>query len=680
MDKIYESTTYPGARNNDPDASMEFPTRDLSIINQPAGFIEFNNTEGFETLSFVHKTGAMVQMNNYYVGLLAPRDYKAHIFGNSFQQNNGNLTLQVDKSMDIVCLGDSYEKVGDIANWQKHEEQYLKDLRDLHKIKRLFEVKRVKFKNKLDQSEEQEKKGELAKCPSEEVSSTVLYTASPTIIVPAKINGCSDRTIFKIDKPASESYESKSGSGGKMFDGWWCLTCWGTDKSPSTQDGKWDPEKEKDKLTQKYIGLTEKLIKSEKHFGKSYSPSAGDKITTIGLNKVETIGTVFNTMEPFRVDPFGKLVPYGIKIDPFGGGVYTQYRESPLIEVVHVDSPLGGDYVQTISDRWNVNVGSNGIHFKTNGQFNIFGSIVNLLGESIAINSRTEVTIGAERFDVDAEIITLRPRSVERSIEDESGSPRSLKANKKSTTEPERHVLIDGNMNVAQNMIVGGGAHIEGELSIHHITAPMEYQITESDFEFTEPVEPCKVPEKQETKADLVGGKKIGYIGEDGYVYSLCVEDAVIVHPHYHYFKNIPLRLFGDSTKFEITVGGNTDKKELMPHDAVRAIGARNNFDNIILAQKTKNSETYDTVVEKFGGDKCGNPLVISNGDWEGGTYKPSFPSGKEGISDEKYRKTISKKDISDEDQKILPHYDRCKDDVDTAYTKSDKVRYTMED
>lgn len=668
---MYESPSYPGARNNDPNADAALPTRDLSIINQPAGFIEFNNTEGFETVSFVHKTGAMFQMNNMFSGIFAPRAHKTHIMGDSFQQHNGKVTIQTDKGMDMVQLGDSYEKAGNIANWQEHSENYLSALKPVHEKKRLFELRRVSYKNPIDQSEKQTKEGKLAKCPSEDYKTIILYTAVPTLFVPAERTAC-DRTIFTFEPP-EELLEMKSSGGGRIFDGWYCLTCWGTGESPSSQDGEWEKEKIKDEIEKEYVDLTDSLVNIEKNFGQSNQTDGGSKIVATGQSRIETIGTSMNTLESFRVDPVGKLVPYGIKIDPFGSGVYMQYRESPLIEAVHVDPGIGGDLIQTICDRWNVNVGANGISFKTNGQFSLFGTIFNILGENITIHSRNEISLGAERVDIEGEIITLRPKSVQRKIEDSSGNYRNLPANGKDETEAERHVLIDGNINVAQNAIIKGGAHIEGELSIHHITAPMEYQITETDFEFEEAVD-CSSPAKVATKGDIVEGIIIGkVVGTD--VVSVCAENAVLVHPHCHYFKNIPLKLFREAAVFEVTVGSTTEEKELLPHDAVRAIGARNNFDQTVLAKPVQHSDTYDTVLEKFGG-ACGESLVVSNGEWgENSIDSTVLPEGN-GIASKSNRSTIKKhSEVPKQEQTIIGYYDKNKKATENAYKETTDLR-----
>lgn len=671
MTNLFQSPTYPGGKNNNPNSTNQ-PFRDLSLINQPAGFLEFSNTEGNEMLTLGHHSGGMLQFNKYYAGLLAPRGFKSHILGNSFQQINGHSTIQADKGMDFIQLGDSFDKTGDIDKWQAPSEEYLRQIKPIHDKKRLFEIKRVGYKNFIDQAPDQKKSGKLAPCPTESYESTHIYTVSPTIYIPGQYIPCSSTQILQIQQPEIQ-YDRKTSGGGKMFDGWYCLTCWGTGDSPSSQDGEWDKEELKEEIEDEYAKLSESLIETEKMFGQNSNPEGGNKIVKVGKSKVEIIGTAFNSMESFRIDPTGKLVQFGVKIDPFGGGLYIQHRESPLVETVHVDPGIGGDLVQTIGDRWAVNVGSNGIHFKTSGQFNIFGSIMNIIGETITIHTRNEICIGSQRVDIEGEIITLRPKPTKRKIEDASGEYANLPANGKDETEQERQVLVDGNLNVAQNTIIKGGAHIEGELTVQHITAPLEYHITETDFETNGMEGDCMDVQKTATKGDLVGGMLIGYVVND-LVYSYCVPNAVNVHPHYHYFKNIPLRLFRDSVPFEVTIGGTTDQKDLLPHDAVRAIGARNNFDKPVLAKPVYHSETNNTVIEKFGGSSCGESLVIVDGSWEETLEEDKLPDG-EGVASEKYKQNNLKENRQKLDEKIEGRYKDNKELVENVTQNTKEAR-----
>lgn len=630
----YYTTTDPGSWENNPfGKTSNEPMRGKSRLSQPAGGIEFVNTKNEEIATFYYCNGGFIRFEKFSTDIHIPVDQQTHIYGNSFEVVNKNKALHVDGTYEIIKLGDNKSVVGDVDKTQKFGEQWLKDMQELHNMKRRFEIKRCKVHNSIDQASGQEKSGTLASCPTEEIQVKSIYTASSTIWIPAKKIACGNVVASLID--SEDLYEVKSGGGGIAINGGWeCMTCWGDGKSPSSQDGIWEPDSIKNEITNEIIKLTDPLSESEKHFGTSAHPEGGTDVRTSNKNVVEHIGNVFNTMESYRKDPKGKLVPYGYKVDPFGSGIYPQFRESGLIEKVHVDPVPGGSYHQNVSDKYTLTVGANGISIKTNGDMNLFGIQTNILSERTVINGRTEVIIGGERIDLSGDIITLRPRKIERTIEDSSGNNKDLPANGKTLTEPEQQVLVDGNLNIGMNMIVAGGAHIEGELTLHHITAPCEYHITETDFEIEkQPTttgscngktlnvlgeeEECKEDViKDTTHADLLAGHYIGYnetytgVTSDGATFvipcgamkivSVCAPNSIQVHPHYHWFKNMPMKLIRDNTEIEQTVGENTNSKVVDPHSAVRAVGSRNNFALKNLAMPVKNSNTNNTVIEKF--------------------------------------------------------------------------------
>jgi hypothetical protein len=615
------TTTDPGAWNNElPTTPSGNNMRGKSDIRQPAGGIEFVNTKNEEMVTYYYTNGAFLRFEKFAADLFIPVDYQSHIFGNSFETVNKNKVIHVDGTIDMVELGDKFTKTGDVDRTQKHGEQWLKDMKELHNMKRRFEIKRCKLHNHIDQAEGQVKSGTLASCPTEQISIKSIYTVKAMIWTPAVKSACSHTVAALEDN--STIYEVRSGGSGIAISGGWkCLTCWGDGMSPSSQDGEWEPDEIKKLITSKIIELTDPLSESERHFGTSKHPEGGTEIRSSNKNVVEHIGNVFNTMESYRKDPKGKLVPYGIKVDPHGSAVYPQFRESGLIERVHVDPVPGGSYHKNVADKYTLTVGANGISMKTNGDFHMFGIQTNILSERTVINGNTEVVISGERVDLSGDIITLRPRKVERTIEDASGANKPLPSNAKAITEPEQQVLIDGNLNVAMNVIIAGGAHIEGELTVHHITAPCEYHITETDFEVE--IQPqCGDPIGEEipcvedvikgpTHADILPGCLIGYaiVGSGSSagswpVYSVCAPNSVKVHPHHHWFKNMPMKLIRDDTDMEVTVGELTETKTLDPHSVVRAVGARNNFAVKSLPMPVHNSKTNNTVIEKF--EECG--------------------------------------------------------------------------
>lgn len=640
---------YPGKYSNDSNQSEEI-VKDKVVLNQPAGNIEFVNTKDEESVTITHKNGSHSKLDKFGRDELTVHDKREHVMGDSLLTINGSQTEHVDENYQKVVLGDVLETVGDANRW-KEPMQNIKDAyQEIHDVKRLFEVKRVNKENNIDQAPNQTKSGTPAKCPTHSNVSRMIVNDSPTVVTTQKVNS---REVMSV-RDGKEGYQNVSGSGGNL-----CLTCWGKMLSPSSQDGAWATETQKNTISQKREEIQKRIYEYEKQLGQNKCPNGGSKIETIAKHFVQNIGLVFNDFESFRKDPHGKLVPCGVKIDPLGTTIYTQYRDTSLIENVDVDRLPGGSYELNVCDGWTATVGSNGIEFKTSGPLNLYGTIVNLTGEQVSVGSRGELSFDGERVDITGDVISLRPKRLSRTLE--TGGQ----------TEVEQQVLIDGNLNVGINAVIRGGAHVEGELSVHHVTAPCEYHITESDFTYDQNIEPRQLPPpspdlcifgqngikiamdpqdctsdapKSPTYASLLPGALIGYaVGKDSNnddhclaVYSVQSTNFAVVDKHYHYFKNLPLKLFEQNSDVQASIGSQSGSGSANPHNAVRAVGARNNWPSPVLAQPVKNSTTGNTVVEKFGGNGC-DTLSIDKTDWdETSSQDDSLPSG-EGVRTKKY-------------------------------------------
>ena len=641
--------TYPGDRTNHPQSNNE-PFRDLALINQPAGSIEFINTKDDEIVTVSYKNGSFIKMNKHSNDTLNVKDKREHTQGDSFNEVNGNSVEVIDKDSDSVVYGNRLEKTGDVDKWQGFQEQIKKALRPLHNLKRLFEIKRTTKHNSIDQAPAQSMSGSFASNPAAQIlTKTLKSTSTSTYTSGTKEAG--NHSVYTITNN-EDVYEIVASS-----DGWGDFTSWGTGISPSTQDGSWTRESQKDRIKDQRVAIQEQILDFEKELGQNKHPDGGTKVQKVSKDYIGVVGLAFNDFESFRKDPAGKLVPYGVKVDPFGNSVYTQYREAGLVENVAVDSLPGGKYHLTVGDGYQLIVGSNGIDQKTTGPIEQYGATINTTTESYSLNSSTDISMGAEHFDVSADIITLRPNKIARPILDAGGNARTLAANGKTVTEPEQQLLVDGNLNVALNAIVAGGLHVEGEVTLHHITAPLEYQITNECFEWGEQspctldgttTSDCETGEmpKSPVYTDILAGCEIGvnkypvigYAVDDGgeviipartiIIESILAPNSTMCHNHMHSFANIPLKLIRDNVNTQVGIGAANNSQSLDPHSAVRAIGARNNFANRTLAMPVMNSTTSETVVEKFTGNKC-EPLEISNGDWREPNEDETLPSGK---------------------------------------------------
>jgi hypothetical protein len=160
----------------------------------------------------------------------------------------------------------------------------------------------------------------------------------------------------------------------------------------------------------------------------------------------------------------------------------------------------------------------------TTGCTDIYGSQVLVAGSNeLLLSSGGDINVTSQgKFSVTADIITFRQSS-------------------------GKQVAIDGSLGVKNNLLVAGGAYIEGELCINHITAPVEIQETESMQLFgSTRIEPNQFI--------------VGYVYADQGgdspdwrpVYSAVIKDGQILQstpdciinvPHSHNFKNLPLTL-----------------------------------------------------------------------------------------------------------------------------------------
>ena len=102
----------------------------------------------------------------------------------------------------------------------------------------------------------------------------------------------------------------------------------------------------------------------------------------------------------------------------------------------------------------------------------------------------------------------------------------------------KRQVVVDGNLGVNQNVVVGGSLHVDGELSVQHITAPVEIQETEPIVGYG------KFVVNKKFTAKLTGVGDNWNDEETGTLEIISTNDDLIeLHPHTHPFKNVPLQL-----------------------------------------------------------------------------------------------------------------------------------------
>jgi len=526
-------TDYPGTyENTGQEADQGYSTdtetyRNKFVINQKGGVLEFINTDNREILKLTHYSGSFKEFNNYANIELASANDQKLVLEDQFETVRGFKSSYVERDYDFIVRGDRFKKIGNLN--QAAMAQWRNVMGAIADIKQLFDVKRANLNDWT--SELQNQSGSFGPCPvcSPSSSRSKKYpqllgewksVAQPPPIV--------DMLQYKHEPSRGVSVEPKNyspagmagGSNGKIF-GESCPACGGSGRSKSTMDGIWTPDekKQQDRFDRAVIDAVETLVDVERDLG-----LGGSEDIHITKHKIETIGMVMNDFGSIRTDTVGKM--FSDKMVIHKQGVFESRKETPLIEYVHVDDLPGGTYTLNVCNKYNVQVGAGGLSMKSYGPVDISGTIVNTTGEQVNISSANEVNIdGGSRLNIIADIIAIRQRKHEQ-------------------------VLIDSSAGISRNLIVGGSSHFEGEVYLHHVTAPTEIQETENtkifgraDHEETKIIGyswngiPCDIPG---CSYEPIYSRIPDSAGNPCVVAD---HDSIYMYPHSHHFKNLPLHL-----------------------------------------------------------------------------------------------------------------------------------------
>ena len=533
---IYESSDakhgfdYPGTYENKSDGDNQKYNHNVEtyrnkyVISQKGGVVEFVNTDNKEILKLTHYSGSFKEFNNKATIELATANDQKLVLADQFLTVKGNKNEYVDYDFDQIIRGDYYKKIGTfnkdkIQSWHDIVEKFAE-------VKQLFEIKRAQVPDRDPNSPfllrklagNQQRKGTFAPCPlcnadDRDFIGDINYDGITSITQPEVVSPGSfsfpsyvdpdNRTDFTLFQPAANPTN--------FLDSGLCPVCNGTGLSPSSQDGTWDTEDKAsviDRLAKQHIAELSDL-EAEMGLG-------GSEIVNITKHRVETIGLVMNDFPSVRIDDVGKISNSEVKV--LNGGVVVNKKATPLLETVHVDDMPGGTYSMTACNKYNVQVGSGGISMKSYGPVDIGGTMANIGAEQVNVTSENEINLVAgKRLNIVSDILTLRQKN-------------------------GNQVLVDSNLGVSKNVVIGGGMHVEGELSVQHVTAPAELQETEEVVLYGE----------------LVAGKTV----TNGSGTAVATANSVKIYAHSHQFKNLPLRLT-DTNEDTRKVGANNNETEL---------------------------------------------------------------------------------------------------------------------
>lgn len=575
---------YPGDYNNVNPSDVQGYSPDIEtyrgkmVLNQKGGTIEVVNTDNKESIRTTAYNGSYREMNNQATIELNTQNKQILTLADSFETTRGYKNEYTEKDYDEIIRGDHFEKIG---NFNKSAiEQWKNIAEEIASVKQLFEIQRCNQTGSYNNlfpytSPLQSQSGTYAKCPvCSATNRSAVWSRRETFTLYIPVNNSAVvsstnpmrgnwTTAYNMINDSSFSVKQASGYLGrniivynyntpsqltqppvnpKNFLGSGpCPVCNGTGISPSTQDGEWVVEDKKDQLKLKFESKINEITSLEKQMG-----MGGSKIIQITKHKLETIGLVMNDLPNIRYDGTGKITNNEVIVA--AQGVFVSKKESPIMEYVNVEDLPGGTYNLNICNRWNVLVGSGGIALKSYGPVDIAGSITNLTGEQVNIASNNEININAQkRLSISSDILILRQSQ-------------------------GKQVLVDSNLGITQNVVVAGSAHVEGELTIQHITAPIEFQETEEVY-----LEGYVLPN--------VSYRGVLNCGGDDCNFTLYFTEKVPVNVgrHSHQFRNLPLTLMASADDVR-TLG----RENTMPTAATAAYPPVNEKKNAVSIQNGK--------------------------------------------------------------------------------------------
>lgn len=469
--------------------------RNKTVINQRGATVEINNSTDREELKLSQYSGSNIALTNVVNSELATNNKQIKVNNDSFESVGSDKNVYVGK--------DKVERVS--------ENTYiLRGFKDGDQLRNFTEWKNA-FKNIADNNSQfRMLRGGFSFPNGVETDQSPADVAVPEYW---KNGRAKNPTLNPVDgnkKPVVNNgqvevivptiEEVADGSGGQAggligpvvgfdTDEWTSnnpygsqspgVIQFGSEWSAATEGGRWlvnplfaqlDPPDDDDaeesapvgeKVNQQQlniIGIQGTLNDYEMGMG-----NGGDEIAFVKRHKIETIGAAVNEYPSIRIDPQGRSQPIGIDV-----GENTSYENMgsiPHVEGVDNDMAFpAGNYTLNVGNRYNVLVGAGGVQLKTSGAMEIGATATKIAG--------SQVTIQASTADADY------AKEGSGSVHIASDNAVAIQGQKSVSLKSNRQVLVSPSLGVKHNLKVGGGAYVEGELYVHHITAPVVQEST----------------------------------------------------------------------------------------------------------------------------------------------------------------------------------------------------------
>lgn len=485
--------------------------RNKLLINQRGGSVEIDNTTEAEKVTVSQRSGSNIKIANAVTSELATTNKQTNVVNDQFNTvgNNNNEFIGKD---DVTRVGEnSYKIKGFIEQDQLDAIAEWKDLMQPIALNQsLFKIKRGG--NGFPNGKASDLEGERADNP---VVGSSTYTVENKFNgysgVPLRFDSKDEVTSYEKvpdrgnTEPASEKnvteedVETGAGASGSQAPG---VLEFGPSKSAATEQGTWSEEPDSI-VNDQLLEIQDSLNEVEQRIG-----NGGDEIEFIKRNKISTVGSTFNDFPSIRIDPKGRSQPIEIVVGQTGA--FKNHDYIPLVEEIDNAANFpGGEEVKVVNNKYIVKVGSGGINMKTTGAHEMGGASLKASYQKVHINGTQGVHIASENA---VDITSL----------------------KSITLRSNRQVYVETSLGVKGNIVTSGGIYSEGEMYVHHITAPLEVQQTEDTVLYGK-------FNVEEPRTQVIG--EVNFGGTWFPVYALPTDNLIINYPHSHHFNNIPIRL-----------------------------------------------------------------------------------------------------------------------------------------
>jgi hypothetical protein len=215
------------------------------------------------------------------------------------------------------------------------------------------------------------------------------------------------------------------------------------DKKCPTCNGKGCLEDKTDlsKQQQAAAKVAEQEAKSIIELEAKLGPVGGNRHQVVVGDDLLEIGLGMNDSKSYKVIKEGQVAPNGGKIET--KGTVPVYRKSNSVVGTNPLAIPGGHYHIKCSNKFSVYTGAQGIDLTTHGPVTIKGGITQIIGPEVTIGSSAgQVTIEGEHLQLSGKSIAITPQG--------TGSGQ---------------VAIQGTLHTSGNLVVGGGIHVDGDVS-----------------------------------------------------------------------------------------------------------------------------------------------------------------------------------------------------------------------